>query len=126
MARGRALAARDPGGRPSERILAVDGVSIHLLPNEVLGIVGESGSGKSTLALCLVALYRPDSGRIVFDGGGRLGRQSRAARKPVAYFLRCPLTISGTNGRNMMNGPDGAISRSMVMRVPPSARSLRR
>ncbi len=53
--------------RPPERILAVDGVSIHLLPNEVLGIVGESGSGKSTLARCLVALYRPDSGRIVFD-----------------------------------------------------------
>ena len=54
--------------RPPERVLAVDGVSVHLLPNEVLGIVGESGSGKSTLARCLVALYRPDGGRIVFDG----------------------------------------------------------
>ena len=56
------------GRKPAERIHAVDGVSLHLLPNEVLGIVGESGSGKSTLARCLVALYRPDRGRIAFDG----------------------------------------------------------
>ena len=54
--------------RPPERVHAVDGVSLHLLPNEVLGIVGESGSGKSTLARCLVALYRPNGGSIVFDG----------------------------------------------------------
>ena len=54
--------------KPAGRIHAVDGVSLHLLPNEVLGIVGESGSGKSTLARCLVALYRPDRGRIIFDG----------------------------------------------------------
>ena len=54
--------------QPRQRVHAVDGVSLHLLPNEVLGIVGESGSGKSTLARCLVALYRPDRGSIVFDG----------------------------------------------------------
>ena len=54
--------------KPRERVHAVDGVSLHLLPNEVLGIVGESGSGKSTLARCLVALYRPSRGSIVFDG----------------------------------------------------------
>ena len=53
--------------QPRQRVHAVDGVSLHLLPNEVLGIVGESGSGKSTLARCLVALYRPDRGSIVFD-----------------------------------------------------------
>lgn len=53
---------------PRQRVHAVDGVSLQLLPNEVLGIVGESGSGKSTLARCLVALYRPDRGSIAFDG----------------------------------------------------------
>jgi oligopeptide/dipeptide ABC transporter ATP-binding protein len=56
------------GRRPRRSIVAVDGVSLHLLRNEVLAVVGESVCGKSTLARCLVALYAPDGGRILFDG----------------------------------------------------------
>lgn len=47
---------------------AVDGVSFSLNKGEVLALVGESGCGKSTLALTLIALERPDSGRIIFNG----------------------------------------------------------
>lgn len=54
--------------RAADRVIAVDGVSLDLMPNEVLGIVGESGSGKSTLARCVVFLYRANQGQIIFDG----------------------------------------------------------
>src|SRR5215831_6827736 len=47
---------------------AVDGVSFAVRRGEAFGLVGESGCGKTTLAQTVVRLYRPDSGRILFDG----------------------------------------------------------
>src|SRR5215510_6149844 len=47
---------------------AVDGVSFAVRRGEAFGLVGESGCGKTTLAQTVIRLYRPDSGRILFDG----------------------------------------------------------
>lgn len=55
-------------GKPGPRLVALDGISLALNSNEVLGLVGESGSGKSTTARCIVGLERPDRGRVIFDG----------------------------------------------------------
>jgi oligopeptide/dipeptide ABC transporter ATP-binding protein len=54
------------GPRPMVR--AVDGVSLHIAPREVLGLAGESGCGKTTLGMTLARLYDPTNGSIVFDG----------------------------------------------------------
>ncbi len=54
--------------KPDTRLFALDGVSMELHRNEVVGLVGESGSGKTTLARCLVRMIKADRGRIVaFD-----------------------------------------------------------
>jgi peptide/nickel transport system ATP-binding protein len=68
-----ALTRRYPTGRAglfrrAARIAAVDGVDITVEAGASLGIVGESGSGKSTLARLLMALERPDAGRVRFQG----------------------------------------------------------
>ena len=46
---------------------ALRGVSLDVLPGEVLAIMGPSGSGKSTLLHSLAAIISVDSGEIMLD-----------------------------------------------------------
>ena len=47
---------------------AVDGVSLNIKENEILGLVGESGCGKSTLGKTLAGLQQKTSGEVLFRG----------------------------------------------------------
>ena len=47
---------------------ALRNVSLSVSRGRTLGLVGESGSGKSTLGRCILALTKPDSGAIIFEG----------------------------------------------------------
>jgi D-xylose transport system ATP-binding protein len=49
-------------------IKAVDGVSLDLMPGEVVGLLGHNGAGKSTLIKILSGAYAADSGEIRVNG----------------------------------------------------------
>jgi len=49
-------------------VKAVDGVNFTLNTGESISLVGESGSGKTTLGKTILRLYKPTSGKIIFDG----------------------------------------------------------
>lgn len=46
----------------------LDNISFDIYKGEIFGLVGESGCGKSTLARCLMNIYTPTAGKIIYDG----------------------------------------------------------
>ena len=54
-------------GTPFEKA-AVKNVSVSFDEQATIGVIGHTGSGKSTLVQMLNGLYKPTSGRVLFDG----------------------------------------------------------
>ena len=52
----------------NQTLHAVDGISISIAENEILGLVGESGSGKSTFGKTLIGLHERTAGDAFFNG----------------------------------------------------------
>ena len=51
---------------------ALDGLSLEIMPGEILGLVGPNGSGKTTCINVISGLYAPDGGQLWF-GGAAIG-----------------------------------------------------
>lgn len=72
---------------------AVDDVSFDIFRGETLGLVGESGCGKSTTGRTILQLYRPTSGRIIFEGedlAGLKGEKLRRKRRDIQMIFQDP------------------------------------
>src|SRR3954454_18095959 len=72
-------------GKPRLWVKALDGVSFAINRGETFSLVGESGCGKSTAARCIVGLYPPSAGALVFDG---IEIGSRGSRRPAPVQRR--------------------------------------
>ncbi|MBB4192468.1 ribose transport system ATP-binding protein [Rhizobium aethiopicum] len=55
-------------GKTFPGVVALEGLSLDILPGEVIGLVGENGAGKSTLMNILGGVIAPDRGTILLDG----------------------------------------------------------
>jgi branched-chain amino acid transport system ATP-binding protein len=49
-------------------IRALDDVSLHVERGEILGLIGPNGAGKTTLFNVVSGFYKPDKGRVIFEG----------------------------------------------------------
>ncbi|MGJ8634070.1 MAG: ABC transporter ATP-binding protein [Luteolibacter sp.] len=60
-----------------EKLRAVDGVSIRIMPGEVYGLIGPNGSGKSTTMKALLGLVAPTAGQCAIFGKDSMKVDSR-------------------------------------------------
>lgn len=71
----------------------LEDINFHVRRGEALGLVGESGCGKTTVSRCILRLYRPTKGEIVFEGQD-LARMKesrmRSLRKEIQLIFQDP------------------------------------
>jgi oligopeptide transport system ATP-binding protein len=79
--------------KPVGYVKAVDGVSFTVKRGETLGLVGESGCGKTTTGRCILQLYKPTEGEVIFDGEDltKLNtKRMRAKRREMQVIFQDP------------------------------------
>ncbi|MHA1972076.1 MAG: ABC transporter ATP-binding protein [Candidatus Hodarchaeales archaeon] len=72
---------------------AVDDVSFKVKRGGTMGLVGESGCGKTTTARCILRLYDPTDGEIIFEGNDITklkGRKMRQLRRDMQIIFQDP------------------------------------
>ncbi|WP_192036948.1 ABC transporter ATP-binding protein [Halomonas sp. YLGW01] len=94
---------------PGKQASAVDGLTLKITANQVIGLVGASGSGKSTAIDLLLGLIDPSSGQVLIDGEPLTTMNKRAWQNslglvPQSIFLS-----------------DTSIRENIAFGLPPSA-----
>ncbi|MBD1548521.1 ABC transporter ATP-binding protein [Roseibium aggregatum] len=79
--------------RKSDKVTAVNQVSLQVARGETLGLVGESGCGKSTLARSILRLIEPEEGTVLLNGKPMTGVSKdvlRETRKDAQIVFQDP------------------------------------
>ncbi len=72
MSRVKAILSVDGLRKSFGGAAAVDGVSFHVEPGEIVGLLGPNGAGKTTTINMLLGVLEPDAGRIEMPGRDRM------------------------------------------------------
>ena len=79
--------------KPVGYVKAVDDLSFIVKRGETLGLVGESGCGKTTTGRCILQLYKPTAGQIIFNGEDLTklnSKKMRAKRREMQVIFQDP------------------------------------
>ncbi len=90
-------------------VRAVDGVSLDIYRQEVVGIIGDNGAGKSTFLSLLTGFHHPDSGRVLYQGSEVQIRSPHTARSELKIemiYQRLELAPDLTVWQNLFLGEE--------------------
>ena len=107
-------------------IRAVDNVSFQLRRGEIFGLVGESGSGKSTVARCVMNIYQPRAGHILYQGIDTCDPAAfRANRRMLQTTRQIIFQDSGSSLNQRMKVCDIIAEPMKIQHIPPPRGSYR-
>ena len=84
------------------------GVNAEIRKGDFVALTGRSGGGKTSLFQLMLGIYRPTSGRIIFESGGKEIPASRGTRGLFAYVPQGNTLFSGTIRENILKFNPGA------------------
>jgi ABC-type bacteriocin/lantibiotic exporter with double-glycine peptidase domain len=92
----------------------VQEVSLEVHPGQFVAVVGRSGAGKTTLAHLLIGLYRPTTGKILFDGVDLSELDLRSVRQQIGIVTQSH-HLFGATIRDNIALADPSLPMSAVM-----------
>lgn len=104
--------------RYSERITAVDNLTLDIYENEVFGLLGSNGAGKTTTIHMLATLLKPTSGTATVNGYDIVTQPSKV-RASIGIVFQAP------SSDDMLTGFENLHLHAMLYSVPRSIRTSR-
>lgn len=86
----------------SARGNALSGISFKASMGETIAFVGPSGAGKTTLVKLLVGLYRPQQGKILYNGIDHASVDLDQLRERIGFVTQDTQLFSGTIRENLL------------------------
>ncbi len=87
---------------------ALNDISFEMNKGETIAFVGPSGSGKTTMVKLLVGLYRPDSGKILYNGADGNEIDLDRLREQIGFVTQDTQLFSGSIRENLLFVRPGA------------------
>ena len=81
---------------------AINDISFIVKTGETIAFVGPSGSGKTTLMKLLVGLYRPQEGKILYNGNDENNIDFEDLRNQIGFVTQDTQLFSGTIKENLL------------------------
>jgi ATP-binding cassette subfamily B protein len=81
---------------------AINDISFKVRTGETIAFVGPSGSGKTTLMKLLVGLYRPQEGKILYNGIDENNIDFEDLRNQIGFVTQDTQLFSGTIRENLL------------------------
>jgi branched-chain amino acid transport system ATP-binding protein len=106
---------------------AVQDLTFQIEPGKIHSIIGPNGAGKTTVFNLITGLYKPSSGRVVFDGSDVTAREPHElARRGISRtFQNLQICFNMSALENVMVGAHLRLDQRMVssmLRLPSVAR----
>ncbi|MBI1868042.1 MAG: ABC transporter ATP-binding protein [Methylocystis sp.] len=93
---------------------AIENVSLHALPGQMIALVGQTGSGKSTLVSLLTRFYEASSGRITIDSVDIANVSLEELRTQVALVTQETFLFNSTVRDNLLYGKRDASEEELL------------
>jgi branched-chain amino acid transport system ATP-binding protein len=104
-------------------VVAVDGVSLEVAPQEVLGVIGPNGSGKTTLLNAVTGIV-PADGQLLVDGNAvPMGKPLKSRGAGILRMFQAPQTFTNlTCIENVLLASDdtavSGLTAAWITRIP--------